>query len=152
MGVLGATASVLLLTACSEPQTGVMGLSAVDGRLIASVRMFDGATSDRIELVDSGFALFGWGRPTWQFDAVESAEVDLGDIGDFVERFEDDEVLSLTASSTIGVGPYLRFSSTDLEAISVGGMLINGSSANQVIDQNAEALDEERVRLCEISF
>jgi hypothetical protein len=129
-----------------------MGLSAVDGRLIASVRMCDGATSDSIELRDSGFALFGWGRPSWQFDAMESAEIDLGDLEDFSTRVADDDFLSFSASSTIGVGPHLRFTTSGLEAISSGGMLINDSSTRRVIVQDSAALDEERDRLCEIYF
>jgi len=143
---------LLTVSGCSVPIAGVMGLSVEDDRVVATVRMCEGATSDRLELRDSRIALFGLGRPTWQFDAMESGEVDLGDVEVFLAEFGDESSLSFNASSTIGVGPYLTFTTAELEAISSGGMLVNDVSSNRVIVADTTALDEQRDRLCEIYF
>lgn len=125
-----------------------MGLTESDGRLIAVVRMCEGATSDR--LVISGLAnQIPFFPPTWRFDALESGEIELGDIAKFAAAVGEVESAYFSGTSSVGVGPYIRVSQSDLAALAGGGILAEDLWSRELTIMDELTLEDQRDAVCE---
>ena len=141
---------LLTVSGCSVPISGVMGLSLDDERVVATVRMCEGVTTDYIWTRAPSSNPFRGDGPTWRFSPIESGTVDLGPVSVFSELMEDSESIDLLTSASDAAGAYLHLEPSDLEQLALSeGQILAWNSNGELALMDVLDLERQRDELCE---
>jgi len=138
----------LTLAGCSSPVTGGTGIFVEDGHVHAIVQMCPDATANSVSLTRALPPNYFWETTVWRFDDARSATIDLGTVGEFIDRLSE-KGMQLSSNASYGVGGWVKFDAADIRALTDGEILSFSWSTDGTVTFDKPAFEAEAVLYCD---